>query len=39
MATDALSGQALQMVEHYAKRRDTQKLGDAAILKWQAPKP
>lgn len=34
----AITRQSLQMVEHYAKARDTSKLGDAAILKWSAPK-
>lgn len=33
--TSAISGQSLQMVEHYAKARDTRKLSSAAILKWQ----
>lgn len=33
--TAAISGQTLQMVEHYARRRNTQKLGDAAILRWE----
>ena len=33
--TAAISGQSLQMVEHYAKLRDTTKLGRAAILKWE----
>jgi integrase len=33
--TAAISGQTLQMVEHYAKGRSQQKLGEAAILKWQ----
>lgn len=33
--TAAVSGQSLQVVEHYAKRRNTGKLGGAAILKWQ----
>lgn len=32
--TAAISGQSLQVVEHYAKRRDRTKLGAAAILKW-----
>lgn len=31
----AISGQTLQMVEHYAKARSQLKLGEAAILKWQ----
>lgn len=33
--TAAISGQSLQMVEHYAKRRSQSKLGKAAILKWE----
>ncbi|SCW56400.1 Site-specific recombinase XerC [Sphingobium faniae] len=33
--TAAISGQSLQMVEHYAKRRSQSKLGRTAILKWQ----
>lgn len=33
--TSAISGQTLQVVEHYAKRRDTTKLGSAAILNWE----
>jgi integrase len=33
--TAAISGQSLQMVEHYAKGRSQRKLGEAAILKWQ----
>jgi integrase len=33
--TASVSGQSLQMVEHYAKARSQQRLGDAAILKWQ----
>lgn len=33
--TAAISGQSLQMVEHYARRRSQSKLGKAAILKWQ----
>lgn len=31
----AVSGQSLQMIEHYAKRRNKTKLAGAAILKWQ----
>ncbi len=31
----AISGQSLQMVEHYAKQRSTTRLGDSAILKWE----
>lgn len=33
--TGAISGQSLQLVEHYAKRRDRGKLAGAAIVKWQ----
>lgn len=33
--TSAISGQSLGLVEHYAKRRNTRRMGDAAILKWQ----
>lgn len=33
--TAAISGQSLQMVEHYARRRSQSKLGRAAILKWE----
>jgi integrase len=33
--TAAISGQTLQMVEHYAKARSQRKLGESAILKWQ----
>jgi hypothetical protein len=32
--TAAISGQTLQLVEHYAKKRDQRKLASAAILKW-----
>lgn len=32
--TAAITGQSLQLVEHYAKARDGRKLADAAILKW-----
>lgn len=32
--TSAISGQSLQMVEHYAKKRSQPKLGSAAILRW-----
>lgn len=31
----AISGQSLQVVEHYAKRRAQSRLGGAAILKWE----
>lgn len=34
--TAAISGQSLQMVEHYAKLRSQQNLAAAAILKWNA---
>lgn len=33
--TAAISGQSLQMVEHYAKRRNQSKLADAAVLRWE----
>lgn len=33
--TAAISGQTLRMVEHYAKARDQQRLGDSAILRWE----
>ncbi len=33
--TSAISGQSLKMVEHYAKGRNQEKLGRAAILKWE----
>jgi integrase len=33
--TAAISGQTLQMVEHYAKRRNKTKLASAAILRWE----
>lgn len=36
--TSAISGQTLRMVEHYAKARDQQRLGDAAILRWENAK-
>lgn len=32
--TAAITGQSLQVVEHYAKARNTRKLADSAILKW-----
>jgi integrase len=32
--TAAISGQTLQMVEHYAQRRNQAKLASAAILRW-----
>jgi integrase len=31
----AITGQTLQMVEHYAKRRDRKHLATAAILRWE----
>jgi integrase len=33
--TAAISGQTLQMVEHYAKNRDQAKLAGAAVLRWE----
>lgn len=33
--TSAISGQSLQIVEHYGKKRNRSKLASAAILKWQ----
>lgn len=33
--TAAISGQTLQLVEHYARRRDQARLGNAAILQWE----
>jgi integrase len=33
--TAAISGQTMQMVEHYAKDRDQAKLASAAILRWE----
>lgn len=33
--TSAISGQTLQVIEHYAKRRDRGVLGKAAILRWE----
>lgn len=33
--TSAISGQSLQMVELYAKRRNNRRMGSAAILKWE----
>lgn len=32
--TAAITQQSLEVVRHYAKKRDTRKLADAAILKW-----
>lgn len=34
--TAAISGQSLQMVEHYAKKRDQRKLSGSAILRWES---
>lgn len=36
--TAAISGQSLQMVEYYAKRRSQKRLGQAAMLKWERTK-
>lgn len=36
--TASISGQTLQLVEHYAKKRDQQKLARAAVLKWERNK-
>nr|WP_302053916.1 tyrosine-type recombinase/integrase [Sphingomonas tagetis] len=36
--TAAVTGQSLQMVEHYAKRRSTRKLAQSAILKFEGGK-
>jgi integrase len=36
--TAAISGQTLQVIEHYAKRRDKTVLGKAAILRWEGKK-
>jgi integrase len=33
--TAAISGQTLQTIEHYARKRDTTVLGAAAILRWE----
>jgi integrase len=33
--TAAISGQTLQVIEHYAKKRDRSVLGKAAILRWE----
>jgi len=30
----AITGQSLQIIEHYAKARNNRKLGDGAVLKW-----
>lgn len=31
----SISGQTLELVEHYAKRRNNRRIGGAAILKWE----
>jgi integrase len=36
--TSAVTGQSLQMVEHYAKKRNQKKLASAAILTWENTK-
>jgi integrase len=36
--TAAISGQTLQVIEHYAKKRDRGVLGKAAILRWEGKK-
>ncbi|WP_299327554.1 tyrosine-type recombinase/integrase [Parasphingopyxis sp.] len=36
--TAAISGQSYKMVEHYAKKIDQEKMGTAAILKWENKK-
>lgn len=36
--TAAISGQTLQVIEHYAKQRDRGVLGRAAILRWEGKK-
>jgi integrase len=33
--TSAISGQSLQMVEHYARKRNKRKMASAAILRWE----
>lgn len=33
--TASISGQTLQLVEHYAKQRDQVKLSDSAVLRWE----
>ncbi|GLT02276.1 hypothetical protein GCM10007897_36820 [Sphingobium jiangsuense] len=33
--TSAISGQSLQVVEHYAKGRNQKRLADSAVIKWQ----
>lgn len=34
--TSAITGQTLRMVEHYAKGRNQETLGDSAVLRWEA---
>lgn len=34
--TSAITGQTLRMVEHYAKGRNQEVLGDSAVLRWEA---
>jgi integrase len=36
--TASITGQSLQMVEHYAKARSQQRLADSAVLRWQGHK-
>lgn len=36
--TAAISGQTLQLVEHYAKKRNQSKLAEAAVLRWEQNK-
>lgn len=31
----SITGQSLQMVEHYARRRNNRRMGSAAVLKWE----
>jgi integrase len=31
----SITGQSLQMVEHYARRRNNKRMGSAAVLKWE----
>lgn len=34
----SITGQSLQMVEHYARRRNNKRMGSAAVLKWEGTK-
>lgn len=34
----SITGQSLQMVEHYARRRNNRRMGSAAVLKWERTK-